>query len=245
MKKTVLISAFILALSLFSSCEKSRRESVIVIDDDAFINGESFTEALPYEEGTTEEVVTEEVTTEPVTDPRAHVKGTIDGKVYTNEFAGMKFTAPSDSKLFSGKVAGTLLDMTGLFGDEEEKSGYDEDADSAFINDAMCMNNLFRGKYVVIQLVEPARISAEVADISVDVFLTVISFGNENPTEPETVTLGGKEFRRIITDSTFDGTPVKRVYYARKEGEFIITVTISELTMEGISAREKNFTALN
>ena len=105
--------------------------------------------------------------------------------------------------------------------------------------------NLFRGKYVIIQLVEPARISAEVADISVDVFLTIVTFGNENPTEPETVTLGGKEFRRIITDSTFDGTPVKRVYYARKEGEFIITVTISELTMEGITAREKNFTALN
>lgn len=247
MKKTALALAFLLTLCSFAGCTETKKESVIVIDDDLFINAEQDEESpesgdIPEE---TEEKETEKATEE-TTSATESVKGTVRDNIYTNEFLELKYKAPFSWKLVSGKVAKAFSAFTShILGIEDADAG-ESSGESAVYVDMIGYSEYSEVSYVSVRIIDCSELVPQYADIAIDDLLALTALTGTNCSEIETVKIAGKEYRKIsYNTSTADGYPAISADYARKEGEFLCLISITDESAEMISAREKCFTVPN
>lgn len=164
-------------------------------------------------------------------------RGTIEGDVYTNEFAEFRFTKPAEWKFLSDEeIASTInigqdaLDLNFLEKALAEKSTiYDMASQDEYGNSVMvCYEN--------------TMISA-LREISVDeytqIMKTQLAAVEEIEYEfqsSEDIKIGETDFRKLVFSATTQGYTITQAYYVKAIGKYVVTVIVT--AVEDVSAIE-------
>ena len=161
-------------------------------------------------------------------------RGTLDGNVYTNEYLGFTFTKPSSWVYATDEEIAEAMNLgADLYLDEDFKKALDR---SGSIYDMMVVDNS-TGTNMSIGYENLARSFS--TRITVEEYIEKLEEQTKNingitfvfPDEYDTVTLGEKEYTRVICNVTSNGVKMKQVYYIVKVDKYmafaILTVTES------------------
>ena len=260
MKKTTLklTMAFILALCTLTGCGTSS-------DSDKKSDSKSKAETTTVAEDTTEEKTdgSEEETTAETTEaakdstPAAaegtdFKRGVVDGNVYTNEFAGFKFTAPDGWKFADDEV---ILQMMNLGAETAYSSNSDaikKIVEQATITDALCMNSAST-QNITITYENLSKNVALSTDTTVDDYYSILerqlaavpTIKYTKEAGPETIQMAGKDFLKAVYKAEMNNLELEQAYYLRREGDFILLISCTAYNMdEDISTFENYFSAL-
>ncbi len=256
MKKSALklTMAFLLAVCTLTGCGDA--------SSDKSSDKETKTEATTVAEETTEESTTEasteeETTTSTDTDASPAAEGTdfkrgvVDGNVYTNEFAGIKLTAPDDWKFADDE---TILQMMNL----GAETAYSDNADlvkkiveQATISDALCMNSTSTQNITITyenlnkNIVLNTDTTAEDYYSILETQLAAItSIKYTKKSGPETIQMAGKDFLKAVFKAEMNNMELEQAYYLRREGDFILLISCTAYNMDDdISTFENYFSA--
>lgn len=170
-------------------------------------------------------------------------EGTLDGKVYTSEYAGFRFIGSETMNYMSKDDICTEQQMKNRYKPQEEKYIIDSETIDASATD-MVNNARIDFSFIDTKKRFPGK-----TDITPDDFIVKRSFdGAEwidyNVTEPETVMLGGAEYTKIRV--SVDYLPDSATYsYIRKiDNEYTLKITYSTSAQDDGSAFESRFEAL-
>ena len=256
MKKTALFMAIMFSLLAASSCGEKKK------------NTDTSTETATVAETTATETTTMpafELVTVPVTDASeaeleaelaaidpvagtAFAKGSVEGKVYTSEFAGIKFTAPDEWKFKSDEEIDaqkqqSMANMTA----ELRKISAMEITDAALINSESTKVIDFTYSNVKLKYPDDSGLSEE-EFLDKDIFMGNLEEYKEKyglkMSDPEKVTLGGKEFiKYMILKEVENSDDV--IYIGRIDDDFILTIAAYGGAVTDTAAFESCFEAMN
>lgn len=280
MKKTALTLAFLLSLCSFTACgstnesDSASSKSVVSSSEEESSEEETTTEAEESEEETTEAETTEaeeEETTasedkdtdekdsedEEAEKPAAaentdFKRGTVKDNVYTNEFAGIKFTAPEGCTFAKDDYILSMMNI-GLDVMGNDTAITKAMLEQVAIYDAVCVNQT-NGMSIMVEFENLAKEVPDPDKFTVDDYIeaidkqlsaqTTIKFSKKGDTE--TVTMAGKEFTKLVYTAEINGISMEQVYYVRREGKFMLGIIASSgQSNEDMTAYEKNFEALS
>lgn len=161
-------------------------------------------------------------------------RGTLDGNVYTNEYLGFTFTKPSGWIYATDEeIAETMNLGAELYLNDDFKKALDN---SGSIYDMMVVDNS-TGTNMSVGYENLARSFS--TRITVEEYIDALEEQSKNlngisivfPDEYDTVTLGEKEYTRVICNVTSNGIKMQQIYYLVKVDKYmafaILTVTSS------------------
>ena len=256
MKKTALFMAIMFALLAASSCGEKKKST------------DKTSETAAVEETTASETTTMpafEFVTVPVTDASeaeleaelaaidpiagtAFTKGSIEGNVYTSEFAGIKFTAPDEWTFKSDEDIETqkqqsMANMTA----ELKKISAMEITDAALINSESTKAIDFTYSNVKLKYPDDSGLSEE-EFLDKDIFMGNLEEYKEKyglkMSDPEKVTLGGKEFIKFMILKDVENSD-DVIYIGRIDDDFILTIAAYGGAVTDTAAFESCFEAMN
>ncbi len=180
---------------------------------------------------TTEAGTTKAETTEK---PAASIsRGTIDGDVYTNDFAGFTFTKPAEWRFLTDKeisetinIGQDILDLNALEKTLSEKAtvydmaSQDENGNSVML----CYENTM--------LTALREVSLDEFEQSMKKNLASIEEINYDFQSSENIKLGDTSFRKLLYTADFDGYEMYQAYYIRIIGKYVITIILTSSTEE-------------
>lgn len=264
MKKKILkiTMAFLLALCTLTGCgndsksdeksdKKSKAETTTVAED---TTEEKATES---EEGTTAKSDEETTDADNGSSPSAaegtdFKRGVVDGNVYTNEFSGIKLTAPDGWKFADDE---TILQMMNLGAETAYSSNADavkKIVEQATISDALCMNATSTQNITIAYENLNKNIALSTDTTAEDYYailekqlaaIPTITYTKESG--PETIQMAGKDFLKAVFKAEMNNIELEQAYYLRREGDFILAISCTAYNMdEDISTFENYFSAL-
>ncbi|WP_295066973.1 hypothetical protein [Ruminococcus sp.] len=264
MKKKILkiTMAFLLALCTLTGCgndsksdeksdKKSKAETTTVAED---TTEEKATES---EEKTTVKSDEETTDADNGSSPAAaegtdFKRGTVDGKVYTNEFTGFKLTVPDDWRFADDE---TILQMMNLGAETAYSSNADtvkKIAEQATITDALCMNTTSTQNITITYENLNKNIALSTDTTAEDYYsilerqlaaVPTIKYTKE--AGPETVQMAGKDFLKAVYKAEMNNLELEQAYYLRREGDFILLISCTAYDLgDDISTFENYFSAL-
>ncbi|MCR5599820.1 MAG: hypothetical protein K6G33_03625 [Ruminococcus sp.] len=262
MKKSALklTLAFLLAVCTLTGCGDSSSS-----DKDS--GKESKVETTTAAEKTTEESTTEEAATEGSTEEKTTTskdtdaspaaegtdfkRGVVENNVYTNEFAGIKLTAPDGWKFADDE---TILKMMNL----GAETAYSDNADlvkkiveQATISDALCMNSTSTQNITITYENLNKNIVLNTDTTADDYYAILEAQLSAVPTikytktsGPETIQMAGKDFLKAVFKAEMNNIELEQAYYLRREGDFILLISCTAYNMDDdISTFENYFSA--
>ena len=179
-------------------------------------------------------------------------RGVVEDNVYKSEYAGFRLTAPEGWTFAQDDYILNMMNISvDLMNNNTEltKAMLDQVA----IYDAVCIDQA-TGRSIMIEyenlakeVPDPDKFTVDDYIASIDKQLSAISaitFTRKG--EPETVTLGGEEFTRVVYSAETNGMTVDQVYYMRRVDKFMLGIVASSgTTGEDMTAYEQNFAALS
>lgn len=190
---------------------------------------------------------TTESTTESTTEAAEEAtisRGTIDGNVYTNDFAGFSFTKPddwtfmTDEELTATINAGqSAMDLSSIEKTlAETASVYDMGVvDPYSSNNVMVAyeNTLISGKRIVSEseYLEETKKTLETRATGI----TYESFDIED------VTLGDTTFKKMTCTATANGATIEQAIIVKGMGKYVVLITITSMNGEEFSTFEAMF----
>ena len=169
-------------------------------------------------------------------------RGTINGDVYTNDFIGITFTKPADWNYLSDAEIADVLNA----GQKEMDLTSTEKALNkiALIYDAAAKSA--DGTSVYIMYENPLLTFSR--EVTADEYAEQINQGfieTERPTytniSKENVTLGNADFIKLLYEVSLDGVQFTQAYYVTVIDKYVVSVILSGLTAEDITAMEAMF----
>lgn len=161
-------------------------------------------------------------------------RGTLDGNVYTNEYLGFTFTKPSGWIYATDEAIAETMNLGAeLYLNDDFKKALDN---SGSIYDMMVVDNS-TGTNMSVGYENLARSFS--TRITVEEYVDALEEQSKNlsgisivfPDEYDTVTLGEKEYTRVICNVTSNGIKMQQIYYLVKVDKYmafaILTVTNS------------------
>ena len=189
---------------------------------------------------------------QPAAENTDFTRGVVEDNVYTSEFAGLKFTAPDGWTFAKDDYILSMMNISlDVMGNNNEitKAMLDQVA----IYDAVCLDQS-TGRSIMIEYENLAKEVPDPDSFTTQDYLdaidkqlsaiSAISFSKKS--EPETVTVAGQEFTRVVYTAEANGATIEQVYYVRREGKFMLGIIASSgTTTEDMTAYEKNFASLS
>ena len=264
MKKAALFTALLLTLCSFTACgddsssEKSDKSNSSSSTEETTAEKEDEAETTEAE-GSTEEDTTEaddETTSQPAAAENTDFKrGSVDGDVYTSDFAGIKFTAPEDWTFAGDDYILSMMNIS-LDNVGDDLAVNKAILDQVAIYDAMCVDQS-TGANVIIEfenlakeVPNPDKYTVDDCIESLDKQLSAMSAIEYEKKSTETVTLADQEYTRVIykadVNANGSSTTMEQVFYVRREGKFLVCIIASNgQSNEDMTTFEKNFEALD
>lgn len=262
MKKIALTLAFLLTLCSFTACgndssseKKSDSSSVETTTEESTEAetteeaSESTTTAADEEEATTK-ADAEEKGTE-AAEGNGLTRGTVEGNVYTSEFAGIKFTAPEGWTFAKDDYILSMMNISlDTLGDDlaVNKALLDQ----AVIYDAFCMNQttganiIFEYENLAKEVPDPDKYTMDDIIASFDKQLAQISAIKYEKIKAEKATIAGKEYEKLVYHADYNSISMDQVFYIRREGDLVFCIIASNgQSGEDMTVYEKNIEALN
>lgn len=269
MKKAALFTALLLTLCSFTACgddsssEKSDKSNSSSSTEETTAEKETEAETTEAEEENTSEAddktttaADDETTSQPAAAENTDFKrGSVDGDVYTSDFAGIKFTAPKDWTFAGDDYILSMMNISlDTVGDDlaVNKAILDQVA----IYDAMCIDQS-TGANVIIEfenlakeVPDPDKYTVDDCIESLDKQLSAMSAIEYEKKSTETVTLADQEYTRVIYKADVNANGIsatmEQVFYVRREGKFLVCIIASNgQSNEDMTTFEKNFEALD
>ena len=261
MKKAALFTALLLTLCSFTACgddtssEKSDKSNSSSSTEETTAEKETEAETTEADEENTTESDDEKTSQPAAAENTDFKRGTVDGDVYTSDFAGMKFTAP-EGWTFAGddyilSMMNISLDTVG-----DDLAVNKAILDQVAIYDAMCVDQK-TGANVIVEfenlakeVPNPDQYTVDDCIESLDKQLSAMSAIAYEKKSTETVTLADQEYTRVIykADVNANGisTTMEQVFYVRREGKFLVCIIASNgQSNEDMTTFEKNFEAID
>lgn len=215
MKKAALFASLILAVFAAVSCGESKKDTKTEPETTA-----AAAETTAASADTTEEDIEEFDPAEGT----AFKKGSIEGNVYTSEYAGIKFTIPEgvefmDMNELDEMVQDTLKAVSG-----EEKLQLMSKITEAEIFEPDTMTIVDIGFHNMKRLHSDKPDITEEEFIEQDVVAPVRAL-DVNITEPEKVKLGGREFVKVKISEKNDADTYQNLYASRIDDDFMLFIT--------------------
>lgn len=186
-----------------------------------------------------------EVTTASTTAADAEFReGTLEGKVYTSDYAGFRFRGSESMDYMSREDRYTEQQMRNRFKSQEEKYIIDsENVDAA-------ATDYEKNARVDFTFINTKSRFPDKTDVTFDDFITKREFdGAEwieyNVTEPETVELGGKEYTKTRISVDYAPDRVTIVYLRKIDDDFTLKITYSTIADDDGSEFESRFEAID
>ena len=186
-----------------------------------------------------------EVTTESTTAADAGFReGTLEGKVYTSEYAGFRFRGSESTDYMSRDDRYTEQQMKNRFKSQEEK--YIIDSEILDVDATDYENNTrLDFKFINTKSRFPGK-----TDVTFDDFITKRAFdGTEwieyNVTEPETVELGGKEYTKTRISVDYAPDRVTVIYIRKIDDDFTLQISYYTVADDDCSEFESRFEAID
>lgn len=262
MKKIALTLAFLLTLCSFTACgndssseKKSDSSSVETTTEESTEAetteeaSESTTTAADEEEATTK-ADAEEKGTE-AAEGNGLTRGTVEGNVYTSEFAGIKFTAPEGWTFAKDDYILSMMNISlDTLGDDlaVNKALLDQ----AVIYDALCMdqktgaNIIFEYENLAKEVPDPDKYTMDDIIASFDKQLAAITAIKYEKIEADKVTIAGQEYEKLVYHADYNSISMDQVFYIRREGNLVFCIIASNgQSGEDMTVYEKNIEALN
>ena len=261
MKKAALFTALLLTLCSFTACgddsssEKADKSNSSSSTEETTAEKETEAETTEADEENTTESDDEKTSQPAAAENTDFKRGTVDGDVYTSDFAGMKFTAP-EGWTFAGddyilSMMNISLDTVG-----DDLAVNKAILDQVAIYDAMCVDQK-TGANVIVEfenlakeVPNPDQYTIDDCIESLDKQLSAMSAIAYEKKSTETVTLADQEYTRVIykADVNANGisTTMEQVFYVRREGKFLVCIIASNgQSNEDMTTFEKNFEAID
>ena len=261
MKKAALFTALLLTLCSFTACgddsssEKADKSNSSSSTEETTAEKETEAETTEADEENTTESDDEKTSQPAAAENTDFKRGTVDGDIYTSDFAGMKFTAP-EGWTFAGddyilSMMNISLDTVG-----DDLAVNKAILDQVAIYDAMCVDQK-TGANVIIEfenlakeVPDPDKYTVDDCIESLDKQLSAMSAIAYEKKSTETVTLADQEYTRVIykADVNANGisTTMEQVFYVRREGKFLVCIIASNgQSNEDMTTFEKNFEAID
>lgn len=262
MKKIALTLAFLLTLCSFTACgndssseKKSDSSSVETTTEESTEAetteeaSESTTTAADEEEATTK-ADAEEKGTE-AAEGNGLTRGTVEGNVYTSEFAGIKFTAPEGWTFAKDDYILSMMNISlDTLGDDlaVNKALLDQ----AVIYDALCMdqktgaNIIFEYENLAKEVPDPDKYTMDDIIASFDKQLAAITAIKYEKIKADKVTIAGQEYEKLVYHADYNSISMDQVFYIRREGNLVFCIIASNgQSGEDMTVYEKNIEALN
>lgn len=223
MKKIALLLALMMSVSTFASCSDSGSSSKSDKDSSAVTESDE-KETTESDDDNDENDFAE-----------GFQRGSVNGKTYTSEFGGIKFTAPSDWVYTTDEQLLSMMDIAlDVTGNDNELTK--QLLEQAVIYDAQAMN-VTTGENVIIMYENLRKEGINPDSISAEDYLDIVKSQLQNMSgvtysdfsDYEKVRLGNKEFLRFKLTSTYDtlNYSCSQIQYVRKTGDLIMAIVIS------------------
>lgn len=262
MKKIALTLAFLLTLCSFTACgndssseKKSDSSSVETTTEESTEAetteeaSESTTTAADEEEAATK-ADAEEKGTE-AAEGNGLTRGTVEGNVYTSEFAGIKFTAPEGWTFAKDDYILSMMNISlDTLGDDlaVNKALLEQ----AVIYDALCMdqktgaNIIFEYENLAKEVPDPDKYTMDDIIASFDKQLAAITAIKYEKIKADKVTIAGQEYEKLVYHADYNAISMDQVFYIRREGNLVFCIIASNgQSGEDMTVYEKNIEALN
>lgn len=262
MKKIALTLAFLLTLCSFTACgndsssEKKSDSSSVETTTEESTEAETTEEAS---ESTTTAADEEEATTKADAEDKGTeaaegnglTRGTVEGNVYTSEFAGIKFTAPEGWTFAKDDYILSMMNISlDTLGDDlaVNKALLDQ----AVIYDALCMdqktgaNIIFEYENLAKEVPDPDKYTMDDIIASFDKQLAAITAIKYEKIKADKVTIAGQEYEKLVYHADYNSISMDQVFYIRREGDLVFCIIASNgQSGEDMTVYEKNIEALN
>ena len=166
-------------------------------------------------------------------------RGTIEGNVYTSEFMGLSFTKP-DSWVYSTDEE--IAQVMNVGAEILERSEFEQKAaELATIYDMMVKDMLWGNN---INISFENLVMSQASNITVEQYIETFkalmnqqaAMMNYEFAETEAVKLGELDFSKVAATGSYSGVSFDQYIYLRKEGTYMIVITIS--VFDGTEASE-------
>ena len=262
MKKIALTLAFLLTLCSFTACgndsssEKKSDSSSVETTTEESTEAETTEEAS---ESTTTAADEEEAATKADAEDKGTeaaegnglTRGTVEGNVYTSEFAGIKFTAPEGWTFAKDDYILSMMNISlDTLGDDlaVNKALLDQ----AVIYDALCMdqktgaNIIFEYENLAKEVPDPDKYTMDDIIASFDKQLAAITAIKYEKIKADKVTIAGQEYEKLVYHADYNSISMDQVFYIRREGNLVFCIIASNgQSGEDMTVYEKNIEALN
>ncbi len=228
MKKIISVLLALLMLLSLCACGEDNEVSSIVSSSPA-------TSTLESKEETGSET-SSEISSGDIAEEKLFVRGEVDGNVYTNEFAGVRFTAPAGMVFYSD------AEIAAVYGASEEM--FNITLDTSLVYD-MYASNAETGATVNINYENMGLLYGAILDA--DAYLSQSMGGLEdvfNSTagmsvtsiEKSTATVSGEEMPCINIVIDINGTALYETLVAKKVENYMMVCTFGALTTDEVNA---------
>lgn len=177
-------------------------------------------------------------------------RGTVENSVYTNDYSGIKFTAPDGWEYASDEYISSTMNL-GLEITENDNDLTKAMLEQTTVYDAMCIEQS-TGKNIIImyenlakEVPNPNSFTAEDYLESVEKqFESVENVKFTKIGDDENITIGGEDYIKQTYQSEYAQMDFEttQIYYARKVGNYMLVIIASPgSTSDDMSVYEKNF----
>ena len=161
-------------------------------------------------------------------------RGTIDGNVYKSEYSGITFTKP-DGWVFSTDEE--IAEIMNIGSDMLDKSKFETAVAEIATTYDMMVNDPISGSSVSISYENLAVTNNE--DKTLEEYVDVVLNQLKNQTvieykfsDPESFSLCGESYTRVITTASYSGVEMTQAYYMRKIEDIVVGVIITAVNTE-------------
>lgn len=171
-------------------------------------------------------------------------EGTLEGKVYTSDYAGFRFRGSESMNYMSRDDRYTEQQMRNRFKSQEEKYIIESEILDASATDMETYAT------VKITFIDTKKRFPDKTDVTFDDFIVTREFdGTEwvefNVTEPETVVLGGNEYTKVKVSVDYLPEYATLVYIRKIDDDYTLKISYSTIADDDGSEFESRFEAID